>query len=71
MSCRDGFDFTLYFEDLVLALLPVIVFIVLAFVRLTLLYSTRKGMVVGKLLSAIKLVRHGNAMETCQHFHVC
>ena len=56
VSCRAGFDFTLYFEDVVLVIIPVVIFSLLAPFRLASLYRTRKKKIVGKLLHVIKLV---------------
>ncbi|KAF2757243.1 canalicular multispecific organic anion transporter 1 [Pseudovirgaria hyperparasitica] len=44
-SCRGGFDFTLYFEDTILTILPVVVLLILAPARLLYLRTTRPKVV--------------------------
>lgn len=53
--CARAFDFTLYFEETVLSIVPSSAFLVLAFIRISLL-RTRKPLVVVSLLRIVKVV---------------
>lgn len=54
-GCRDGFDFTMSFEQYFLSLVPSVLFLVAATFRLRFLRK-QKSQVEGKLLRSIKLV---------------
>ena len=58
-SCRGGFDFSLLFEESILQILPILLMLIIAPVRLWQLLHTRNK-VVSSFLVFIKLVSRPN-----------
>jgi hypothetical protein len=56
-GCRDDFDFTVTFENIILTIVPASAFLILGLGRLLLLRA-RRPIVNGRVFSLAKLVRY-------------
>ena len=61
-SCRGGFDFTLFFEETILFILPLVLFLLVASFRLAYL-ARRQIKVIPSLLLWLKHVRYAKKLS--------